>query len=188
MTCVIQNLASVCLGTLLVSVQDSLSRVSVRGTLTDPHIEIIRTQVEALNRRPGHTCARSSTTAASKTEMASSESIRGRALATVEYGSGLAQTGRHRAQGRRPPPDMRTRARAFNAPVAFPPNTLITGSVIGNRHPSRRSFCSLPHQTTQGVSGRGKQGRNVQSGPPRDNQSQRSGYQDIAWRPTLDQT
>ena len=112
-------------------------------------------------RRSGHTCARSSTTAASKMEMASSESFRGRALATVEYGNGLARTRRRRAQGRRPPPDARTRARAFNAPDASPPNTLVTGSVIGNRHPSRRSFCSLPHQTAQDVSGRGKQEWNV---------------------------
>ena len=100
-------------------------------------------------RRSGHTYVGSSTTAASKTEMASSESIKGRAPATVEYGNGLARTRRRRAQGRRPPPDARTRARAFNAPVAFPPNTLVTGSVIGNRHPSRRSFCSLPHQMTR---------------------------------------
>jgi len=35
-----------------------LSRVSVRGTLTDPHIEIIRTQVEALNSTPSsYMCA-----------------------------------------------------------------------------------------------------------------------------------
>ena len=112
-------------------------------------------------RRSGQTYARSSTTAASKTEMASSESIKARARATIEYGNGLARTRRRRAQGRRPPPDARTRARAFNAPVAFPPNTLVTGSVIGNRHPSRRSFCSLLHQTTQSMSGHGKQGWNV---------------------------
>jgi len=139
-------------------------------------------------RRPGRTCARSSTTAASKTEKASSESIRGGALATVEYGNGLMRIERRRAKGHRPPPDARTRARAFNAPVAFPPNALITRSVIGNRHPSCHSFCSLPHQTTQGVSGRRKQGRNVQLGPPRDNQGQRFGYPGIARCPTLDQT
>jgi len=168
--------------------RELLSRVSVRGTLTNAHNEITLHRSRPSTRRPGHTCARSSTTAASKTEKASSESIRGRGLATVEYGNGIVRIGRRRAQGRRPPPNARTRARAFNAPIAFPPNALITGSVIGNRHPSCRPFCSLPHQTTQGVSGRGKQGRNVQSGPPRDNQGQRSGYQGIVRRPTLDQT
>jgi len=74
----------------------------------------------------------------------SSEPLSGRASTTVEYGNGLEQTRRRRAQGHRPPPDARTRTRAFNAPVAFPPNTLVTGSVMGNRHPSRHSFCSLP--------------------------------------------
>ena len=139
-------------------------------------------------RRFGHTYAQQSAAAASKTEIASSESIKGRAPATIEYGNEPERNGKRRAQGHCPPLDARTRARAFNAPAAFPPNTPVTGSVIGSRHPSRRSFCSLPHQTTQGVSGRGKQGRNIQSGPPQDNLGQRSRYQDIAWRPTLDRT
>ena len=141
-----------------------LSRVSVRVTLADAHNETTLWPdpgSRPSTRRSGQTYARPSTTAASKAEMASSESIKARVRATVEYGNGLARIRRRRVQGRRPPPDARTRARAFNALVAFPPNTLVTGSVIGNRHPSRRSFCSLPHQTTQGVSGRGKQGWNV---------------------------
>jgi len=95
-------------------------------------------------RRSGHTCALPSTTATSKTEIASSESIMGRTLVTVEYGNRLIRTGRHRAQGRRPPRDARTRAGALNAPDASPPNTRVTGGVIGNRHPSHQSFCSLP--------------------------------------------
>jgi len=70
------------------------------------------------------------------------------------------------------------RARAFNALVAFQHNTLVTGSVLGNRHPSRHSFCSLPHLTTQRMSGRRKPGWkpgwNVKSGPPRDAKSQNS--------------
>jgi len=95
-------------------------------------------------RRSGHTCALPSTTATSKTEIASSESIGGRALVTVEYGNRVIRTGRLRAQGRRPPPDARTRAGALNAPDASSPNTQVTGGVIGNRHPSHRPFCSLP--------------------------------------------
>jgi len=117
----------------------------------------------------------SSTTAASKTKRASSESIRARVPTTVEYENRLERTGRRRTQGRRPPPDAHTGTRAFNAPVTFSPNTPVTGSVIGNRHPSRHSFCSLPHQMTQSMSGRRKQGRNVQSRPPRGIQGQRSG-------------
>ena len=114
-----------------------------RGTLTNARNEITRMQVEALNSTLWsdiHT----STTVASKTEKASSESIRARARATVEYGNGLARTKRRRAQGRRPLPDARTGTRAFNAPDAFSPNTPVTGSVIGNRHPSHHPFCSLP--------------------------------------------
>jgi len=108
-------------------------------------------------RRPNQTYIRSSTTVASKTEKPSSESIRAQARATVEYGNGLARTRRRRAQGHRPPPDARTRARAFHAPVAFPPNTLATGSMIGNTHPSHHPFCSFPRQTTQSVPRRRKQ-------------------------------
>jgi len=89
---------------------------------------------------------RSTQSAASKTERASSESISARAPTTVEYGNRLERTRRHRAQGRRPPLDARTGTRAFNAPAAFSPNTSVAGSVIGNRHPSRHYFCSLPHQ------------------------------------------
>jgi len=95
-------------------------------------------------RRSTQSHVRSSTTAASKTERASSESIRARAPATVEYGNRLERIGRRRAQGRRLPPDADTGTGEFNAPVAFSPNTPFTGSVIGNRHPSRHSFCSLP--------------------------------------------
>ena len=103
--------------------------------------------------RPSTRCSnqpyiQSSTAAASKTEKASSEPLRGRAPTTIEYRNGLERTRRRRAQGHRPPPDARTRTRAFNAPVAFPPNTLVTGNVVGNRHPCRHSFCSLPHQMT----------------------------------------
>jgi len=134
-----------------------LSRVPVRGILTDAHNEITYTQIEALN-STFSSAIRSSMAAASKTEKASSEPFRGRASTTVEYGNGLERTRRHRAQGHRPPPDARTRTQAFNAPVAFPSNTLVTGSVMGNRHPSRHSFCSLPHQMTQGVSGREEPG------------------------------
>jgi len=116
----------------------------------------------------------SSTAVASKTEKASSEPLGGRASTTVEYGNELERMRRRRAQGHRPPPDARTRTRAFNASVAFPPNTLVTRNVMGNRHPSRRSFCSLPHLTTQSVSGCRKPVWNVKSEPPRDSKSQNS--------------
>jgi len=94
-------------------------------------------------RRSVRTHARPSTAAASKTEIASSESIRARATTPVEYGSGLERTERRRAQGHCPPPDARTWAGALNAPDASPPNTQVTGGVIGSRLPSHRSFCSL---------------------------------------------
>ena len=79
-------------------------------------------------RRSTQSHVRSSTTAASKTERASSESIRARVPATVEYGNRLERIGRRRAQGRRPPHDAGTGIRAFNVPVAFSPNTPVTGS------------------------------------------------------------
>ena len=109
-----------------------MSRVSTRGTLTNAYNETIRTH------------ARPSTAAASKTEIASSESVRARATTAVEYGSGLERTERRRAQGRRPPPDARTRVGALNAPDASPPNTQVTEGVIGSKLLSHRSFCSLP--------------------------------------------
>jgi hypothetical protein len=126
-------------------------------------------------RRSNQSHVQSSTTAASKTERASSESIRARAPTIVEYRNRLERTGRRRTQGRCPLPNACMGTRAFNALVAFSPNTPVTGSVIGNRHPSHHSFCSIPHQTTQSTSGRRKQGRNIQSRPPRDIQGQRSG-------------
>jgi histone-lysine N-methyltransferase SUV420H len=46
-------------------------------------------------------------------------------------------------------------------PTPVKDSVLPLPAVIGNRHLSHRSFCSLPHQTTQSVSGRGKQGWNV---------------------------
>jgi hypothetical protein len=92
----------------------------------------------------------------SNTERASYETTRARAPATVEYGNRLERIGMRRAQGRRPPPDAGTGTRVFNAPTAFSPNPPVMGSVIGNRHPSCHSFCSLPHQTSQNVAGRRK--------------------------------
>jgi len=87
----------------------------------------------------------------------------------------LERIGRRRAQGRRPPPDAGTRTRAFTAPVAFSPNPPVTGSVIGSRHPSCHSFCSLPHQTSQNVAGRREWVGTSNQGLPRDAQGQRSG-------------
>jgi len=100
-------------------------------------------------RRSNQSHALSSTTATSKTEKASSESIRARASTTVECRNRLERTGRRRVQGRRPPPDARTGTRAFNASVAFSPNTPVTGSMIGNKHPSCHSFLqpSPPNNT-----------------------------------------
>ena len=138
-----------------------LSRVSVRGILIVTHDEITRTQVEALNSTLW-LLTRTVPDNHSPEDRKGVERIdQGSSAATVEYESRLERTGRRRAQGRRPPPDARMGTRAFNAPVAFSPNTPVTGSVIGNRHPSRHSFCSLPHQTTQSVSGHREQGWNV---------------------------
>ena len=137
-------------------------------------------------RRPTQSYARSSMTVASNTERASYESTRARAPATVEYENRLERIGRRRAQGRRPPPDAGTGTRAFNVPAAFSPNPSVTGSVIGNRHPSRRSFCSLPHQIRQNVAGLGEWVGMSNQDPPRDVQSQRSGQQGVIWHLTLE--
>ena len=112
------------------------------------------TRVPVRKSRPPTRCSTqsyvwSSTAIASKTERASCESTRARAQATVEYGNGLERIGGRRAQGRRPPPDTGTGTRAFNAPAVFSPNPQVTGSVMGNRHPSRHSFCSLPTKSAR---------------------------------------
>ena len=130
-----------------------LSRISVRGTLTDEHIKSNPYTSQGI-RLDTQLCARSSTTIVSNTERASCESIKARAPATVEYGNRLVRIRRPRAQGRRTPPDAGMGTRAFNAPAAFSRNPPVTGRVIGNRHPSCHSFCSLPHQTSQNVAGR----------------------------------
>ena len=52
-------------------------------------------------------------------------------LTTIEYGNRLERIRRRRAQGHCPPPDARTRAGTLNAPDASPPNTQVTGGVIG---------------------------------------------------------
>ena len=87
-------------------------------------------------------------------------------IATVEYGNRLVRIERPRAQGCRPPPDAGTGTRAFNAPAAFSPNSSVTGSVIGNKHPSNRSFLQPcpPNEPEHGRAQRG--GRNVLSSPP----------------------
>jgi len=163
-----------------------LSWISVRGTLTDVHSESIHTKVEASDSTPPQLYERSSTTVASNTERASCESIRARAPATFEYGNRLIRVERPRAQGRRPPPDTGTGTRAFNASAALSPNPSVTGSVIGNKHPSCRSFCSLLHQTSQNVAGRRESVGTSRQDPPRDAQSQRSGQQGATRRLTLE--
>jgi len=138
-----------------------LSRISVRGILTDVHDEIAHTQVEASNSTL-YPITRTVIGVPSLKDGKGVERIdQARAPVTVEYGNRLEQIRRHRAQGHCLLPDTGTGSRALNAPVAFSPNTPVTGSVIGNRHPSCHSFCSLPHQTIQSMSGRRKQGRSV---------------------------
>jgi len=110
----------------------------------------------------------SSTAMASNTERTSNESTRARPPVTVEYGNRLERIERRRVQGRCPPPDAGTGTRAFNAPHAFSPNPQVTGSVIRNRHSSRHSFCSLPHQTSQNMAGRREWVRTSNQDPPRD--------------------
>jgi hypothetical protein len=125
--------------------------------ITRPSVHKTRSSI----RRSVHTYAQPSTAAASKTEVASSESIRARAPTAVEYGSGLERIKRRRAQGHCPPPDARTRARAFNAPDASPPNTRVTGDVIREQASVPSFFLQPSHQTTLDVSERGKRGWNV---------------------------
>jgi len=108
-------------------------------------------------------------------------------MVTVEYGNRLVQIERPRAQGHRPTPDVDTGTRAFNEPAAFSPNPSVTGSVIGNKHPSNRSFCSLAHQTSQSMAGRSKVVRTSRQDPPRDAQSQRSAQQGLVRHLTLEQ-
>ena len=123
-----------------------LSRISVRGSPTDVHNENIRTPVEAFNSMPYPVIRAVLDDHGLKYGKSVLQINQGSSAATIEYGKRLERIARRRAQGRRPPPDAGTRTRAFNAPAAFPPNPSVTGSVIGNRHPSRRSLCSLPHQ------------------------------------------
>ena len=163
-----------------------LSRISVWGTLTDVHSESIRTKVEASDSTPPESYARPSTTVASNTERAPCESIRARAPATVEYGNSLVRIKGPQAQGRRPPPNTGTGTRAFNASAALSPNPSVMGSVIGNKHPSCRSFCSLPHQTSQNMAARRKRVGTSSQDPPRDAQSQRSGRQGATRHLTLE--
>ena len=87
-------------------------------------------------------------------------------MVTVKYGNRLVRIERPRAQGRRPPPDAGTGTRTFNAPAAFSPNPSVTGSVIGNKHPSNPSFLQPcpPNEPERGRAQRG--GRNVPSRPP----------------------
>jgi len=117
-----------------------LSRVSVRGILIVTHNEITRTQVEALNSTLWPLTRTIPDNHSPEDGKGVEQIDQGSRAATVEYGSRLERTRRRRAQGRRPPPDACTGTRAFNAPVAFSPNTPVTGSVIGNMHPSRHSF------------------------------------------------
>ena len=132
--------------------------------------------------------ARLSTPVASNVERASCESTRGRVSATVEYGNRLVRIERPRAQGRRPRPNTGTRTRAFNASAALSPNPSVTGSVIGSKHPSNHSFCSLAHQIIQSVAGRSKVVGTSRQHPSRDVQSQHSAQQGFKWYPTLEQT
>jgi len=138
------------------------------------------------SRRPPQLCARSSTTIVSNTERASCESIKARAPATVEYRNRLVRIGRPRAQGRRPPRDVGTGTRAFNAPAAFSPNPSVTGSVIGNKHPSCHSFCSLPHQTNQNMAGHREWVGTSNQETPRDAKGQHSGQRGVTRHQTLE--
>ena len=153
-----------------------MSRVPIRGTLTNAYNETNRTH------------GRPSTAAASKTEIPSSESARARAATAVEYGSGLERTEGRRAQGHCPPPDARMRVGALNAPDASPPNAQVTGGVIGNRLPSHQSFCSLPAERPGACRDTGNKDGASESGHPRDTQGQRSRYQRTTRRPTLNRT
>jgi len=138
------------------------------------------------SRRPPQLYARSSTTIVSNTERTSCESTRARAPATVEYENRLVRIRRPRAQGRRPPRDAGTGSRAFNVPAVLSPNPSVTGSVIGNKHPSCRSFCSLPHQTNQNVARRRDWVGTSNQHPPRDAQGQRSGQRGVTRHLTLE--
>ena len=106
---------------------------------------------------------------------------------TVEYGNRLIRIERPRAQGRSPPPGAGTGTMTFNVPATFSPNPSITGSVIGNKHPSHHSFLQPcpPNRPEHARVQRG--GRNVPSRPPRDIQSQRLAQQGFARHLTLEQ-
>jgi len=122
-----------------------------------------------LTRRPPvltRDCQNTMSTIASNMERGSCESTKARPNSNRRIRNWLVRTNEPRAQGRRPPPDAGTGTRAFNVPAAFSPNPTITGSVIGNRHPSNRSFLQSypPDEPEYGRTQR--DGRNISSGPP----------------------
>ena len=153
-----------------------LSRISVSGTLTDMHVENIRTQVEAPSSMPclvirtvlndcglehGNKCpanrSRLERQLPSNTEVGLYEQ---EGLERKDAAHRLTQ-----AQG----------SGAFNAPAVFSPNPTVTGSVIGDQHPSCHPFYSFPHQTSQSMAEYRERVEMSSHDPPRDARSQRSG-------------
>ena len=60
---------------------------------------------------------------------------------------------------------------AFNVPAMFSPNPTVTGSVIGDQHPSCRPFYSFPHQTSQSMAECRERVETSSHDPPRDTRS-----------------
>ena len=88
-------------------------------------------------------------TIASNTEKGSCESAGARLNDNRRIRKWLGRIDGPRAQGRRPPPVAGTRARAFNAPAIFSPNPIVTGSVIGSKHPSNLTFRNFVPQKSK---------------------------------------
>ena len=114
-------------------------------------------------------------TIASNTETGSSESIRARWPATVEYGNSVEQNGEPRAQKRSLLCVTGTGARAFNATAMIPPNPTVTGSVIGEQAPVKSPlFPDLSLRLEKSIDLYSMADVISHRDPPRDARSQRS--------------
>jgi len=153
-----------------------LLRISVRGTLTDMHVENIHTQVEAPNSTPClviRTVLDDCGLEHRNKRPANRSRLERRLSSNTEVGSYESEGLERKDAARR-----LTQAQgsgAFNAPAVFSPNPTVTGSMIGDQHPSCRPFYSFPHQTSQSMAEYRERVETSSHDPPRDARSQRSG-------------
>jgi len=153
-----------------IETQGLLSRVSVRGTLTDGHDESTRVYIETPDTTPPdriYDRQNKTTTMASNTERASCESAGARPNSDRRIQK-LARTNRQ-AFKRRDATRRLTRVREpghLMHPAVFACKPTATGSVIGIKHPSNRPFLQPcpPDESEHDSAQQGR--RNVSSRPP----------------------